>query len=332
MQQQILDFIVCFTSIFYEALPFIVLGSVISGVLEEFVPQQWIARLVPRSRLVAVGMGGFLGLLFPMCECGIVPVMRRLLRKGLPLGTCVAYMLAGPVINGVVILSTVVAFASYGVVGYWIIGLRLVMAYVTAVVTALVADRMYAVHGDALLTDAAKPEPKKMALSLNVVEDGHAEEKSDWMTRLGRVSSTALGDFIDITVFLTLGALLSSLARMFVTPSAIEEWSSAYPALAILSMMLLAIVLCLCSEADAFVAASFTTMHPAAKIAFLVLGPMQDLKLFVLFTRVFRPRLVWAIVSVTFVQVFVYSMAIYFAWPYLMAIFPSAGSIPTDGG
>src|SRR5438093_9979304 len=98
-QQYVLDFLKDFTSILWEAFPFVVLGAIIAGILEEVVPQQAIAKLVPKNPFLAVAIGAVLGLVFPMCECGIVPVMRRLLRKGLPLGTCVAYMLAGPIIN-----------------------------------------------------------------------------------------------------------------------------------------------------------------------------------------------------------------------------------------
>src|SRR5438445_8905515 len=101
-----------FTSIIYEALPFIVLGVVIAGLLEEFVPQQAIAKIIPRNRLLAIGLGGLLGIVFPMCECGIIVVMKRLLRKGLPLSVCVCYMLCGPIINVVVISSTYVAFTN----------------------------------------------------------------------------------------------------------------------------------------------------------------------------------------------------------------------------
>src|SRR5436190_4310070 len=87
-EKLIQDFIICFTSILYEAMPFIVLGAVIAGILEEVVPQQLIARIVPKNKYLAIGMSALLGLIFPMCECGIVPVMRRLLRKGLPLSCC----------------------------------------------------------------------------------------------------------------------------------------------------------------------------------------------------------------------------------------------------
>src|SRR5947209_144614 len=143
-----------FLSILYEAMPFIVLGAVIAGFLEELVPQQLVSRFVPRNHAVAIGFSALLGLMFPMCECGIVPVMRRLLRKGLPLSCCVAYMLAGPIINVVVILSTMVAFwveprtqeylekitGTVVMSNLWMTGLRVGLGYVVAVVTAVIVD------------------------------------------------------------------------------------------------------------------------------------------------------------------------------------------------
>ena len=99
IMMKIKDFLLIFTSIFYEAMPFIVLGAVIAGLLEEFLPAKLLSRVFPKKAAVGVLAGGLLGLVFPMCECGIVPIMRRLLRQGLPLISCVADLLAGPVIN-----------------------------------------------------------------------------------------------------------------------------------------------------------------------------------------------------------------------------------------
>src|SRR5215213_3576990 len=120
--REILDFIVLFSSVLWEAMPFIVLGAVIAGVLEEYLPQQLITRVLPRKVLPAVMVGGLLGLIFPMCECGIVVVMRRLLRKGLPLSCCIAYMLAGPILNPVVLFSTAIAFIPHQI-GAEVVGL-----------------------------------------------------------------------------------------------------------------------------------------------------------------------------------------------------------------
>lgn len=308
-QMYVVVFLGRFLSIFLEALPFIVLGAIIAGFIEELVPQRLITRFIPRNRTLAILLSGLLGLIFPMCECGIVPVMRRLLRKGLPLSCCTAYMLAGPIINVVVIASTWVAFAKH-VNGYTIIALRILLGYLVAVGTALIVQIQFRKHGNDLLRPIAVPDP---AASEQEDNDAPAEQRP-WLTRLGRITETALHDFVDITLFLTLGALLAAGIGMFIGRDTIGTLSTSYPVLAILAMMGLAIVLCLCSEADAFVAASFTTLHPAAKLSFLVLGPMLDIKLFLMYTRVFRFRLIWTVFGAVVLQVLLYSLLTYHAF------------------
>src|SRR5687768_2673516 len=132
-------------------MPFIVLGAVVAGILEEFLPQQAITKFLPKAVVPSVMIGAVLGLVFPMCECGIVVVMRRLLRKGLPLSCCIAYMLAGPIINVVVIFSTWVAFKNHGI-GPEVVVLRVGLAFVVACVTGLIVQAQYRKHGNALLT------------------------------------------------------------------------------------------------------------------------------------------------------------------------------------
>ncbi|MSR29882.1 MAG: permease [Gemmataceae bacterium] len=316
------DFILIFTSIFYEALPFIVVGAIIAGVLEEMLPQNLIARILPKSKLLGIGMGALLGLTFPMCECGIIPVMRRLLRKGLPLSCCVAYLLAGPIINPVVLFSTYVAFSgmenateggrlSYQMGGIMMVICRLSMAFLVSVVTSLVVDRLYQKHGNTLLTPLALP-PKEDATG----ENSKGKNNSGF-SRLSRISETALHDFIDISVYLTLGALLAAFSRIWFSHETIAELSRANIAAAILLMMGFAVLLCLCSEADAFVAASFVTLRPAAKLGFLVIGPMVDLKLYMMYTQVFRPKLIWTIFLTVALQVFLYTMIVHYLWENL---------------
>jgi uncharacterized membrane protein YraQ (UPF0718 family) len=337
VQQLVIDFIINFTAILYEAMPFIILGAVIAGVLEELVPQQLITRIVPKNRTLAIVLGTMLGLVFPMCECGIVPVMRRLLRKGLPLSCCTAYLLAGPIINLVVIFSTAVAFQQTESStwrdgrGPIMVVLRMVGGFFVAFVTSLIVERLFQKRGYDLLTPLARPEtaplprgkpdePTPEASASESPAEAHQEdeeathERPGAWKRLSNISETALHDFVDITVFLILGALLAAGTRMMLSHKDIEYLSGAYPILAILIMMGLAIVLCLCSEADAFVAASFTYLHPAAKIAFLVLGPMLDFKLYSMYTRVFRPRLIFTIFGSVIVFTFIYSVALYFVW------------------
>jgi uncharacterized membrane protein YraQ (UPF0718 family) len=364
------DFILVFTSILYEALPFIILGAILAGILEELVPQGLIPRLglyvarllkriVPRpvfrhvcfpplrflsrNRPIQIILSAWLGLLFPMCECGIIPVMRRLLRKGLPLSCCVSYLLAGPIINVVVMLSTYMAFYAretdldskgqpdYQLGGVGMTILRVTLGFFVAVGTSFIVEWQYRRHGSKLLAPLAVP-----GGSVGQADDeddhvwnqlrrnwsngtGRIKVVWDWSKqRLGNIAETGLHDFVDITVYLILGALLAAFTRQVINPEEVAKLGKDLPVLAIIITMALAILLCLCSEADAFVAASFfALLRPSAKLAFLTLGPMLDFKLYFMYTRVFKLRLIWTIILSVVVQVFVYSVAthyIYEAW------------------
>jgi uncharacterized membrane protein YraQ (UPF0718 family) len=327
-----------FAAIVYEALPFIVLGVVIAGLLEEFVPQQLISRLFQGRRLSslparagAIALGGVLGLVFPMCECGIVPIMQRLLRKGVPVGVCISYMLAGPIINVVVISATSFAFnprnsedflfplkveTASGEINLGgpiaVPALRVGLGFVVACGAAAVVEWQYRRHGNRLFT----PNLLGPAADAEESEGRAAARKSVWR-RLGNISETALHDFVDILAFLVLGAMLAAVVRTFLQDSNFTTWVGTNPPVAILLLMGLAIAICLCSEADAFVASAFpAAWPPAAKIAFLVLGPMLDFKLFLMYTRVFRQRLIWTIIISVVVQVFVYTLILHYVWPH----------------
>ncbi len=212
-----------FTSIIYEALPFIVIGVILAGVLEEFVPQQFMARIIPRRRPLAIALGGVLGLVFPMCECGIIVVMRRLLRKGLPLSVCVSYMLAGPVINVVVMLSTYVAFNPRDPKFYLFGGpqnvvlLRCGLAFVVAFVTALLVERLHRHYGDRLLHPMVVRGLRKQEAD----NDEEARPRG-WLTRLNAISETALHDFVDIMAFLILGAGLAGLSGALLAQGSLD--------------------------------------------------------------------------------------------------------------
>lgn len=379
-------FFVIFVSIVYEAMPFIILGALISGVLEEFLPQQWLARMIPKQRWLAIAGSALLGLIFPMCECGIVPVMRRLLGKGLPLSCAVAYMLAAPIINPIVIGSTWAAFSGDrskkdGLTSMEMVTLRVSLAFVTAFVVASIVDQVARRRGVKSLVLIAPKGPdhdhekhhghhhhehdhaghehcghehhhhdhdhgkcdhghahdhgeqahdhgKEAAggtavktLPLTVVSQSMAApgaKSNRPFQRVVRISETALRDFVDITAFLILGAILASLFQTF---RVIEYFPalSTNPLVSIPLMMLFAILMCLCSEADAFVAANMISIPLGGKIAFLVLGPMLDLKLYMMYTRVFRPRLIWTIVFSLLIVVFVLSLLAHYTAPLIFA-------------
>jgi len=315
LQASILDFLINFSGVLWQAMPFIVLGAVIAGILEEFLPQDFITKLLPKAVVPAVMIGAVLGLLFPMCECGIVVVMRRLLRKGLPLSCCIAYMLAGPIINGVVIGSTWIAFQPHNLAPE-MVGLRVGLGFAVAVVTGLVVHLQWRKHGNALLTPLAIPQSLTQA-DAPPAQNGSASPappQPALFDRVGNISATALHDFVDIMVFLILGSVLAALARSYITPEEIEALSRDQAFLAIPVMMLLALLMCLCSEADAFVAASFTKLHLSGKVAFLVFGPMLDIKLILMYTRVFKLRLIVTIIISVVILTLVLCVALHLVY------------------
>ena len=271
------DFQYAFLSILLEGIPFLLGGAILSGLLEEFLPQSLMTRLLPKNPRTAVLVSGLLGVIFPVCECGIVPVVRRLMRKGLPVSCGVTYMLAAPIVNPLVVLSTLAAFRGQGAWEMTILrfGLGLSVALLAGWVVSYFAP--YSILRPGLFA----PE-----------EDHHHHEGSGApLDRLQHAAMVATRDFLDVSVYFVIGAAAASLFSTAVNQEIILPLA-ANPPLAIASLMGLATVLSVCSTTDAFIAATLTTFPMAAKLAFLVFGPMLDLKLLFLYGAAFSKRFI----------------------------------------
>ena len=214
---------------------------------------------------------------------------------------------------------------------WWMMGLRMALGFLVAVGTGLIVEWQYRKHGNKLLSPLAAPD---LAAGQADEENGNpAQPRSIWQ-RISNISETALHDYVNIIVFLILGAFLASATRQglrfYGYEDRVVQYAQTYPVVVIGIMMGLAILLCICSEADAFVAASFQALPSAAKLAFLVLGPMLDLKLYMMYTRVFRPRLIWTIITCVVVQVLIYSTITYYAWERLGPVVAPASFKPVE--
>ena len=317
-------FFYSFIAIVIQALPFIVVGALISGILEELLPQGLIPRILPKNRFLAIALSSLLGMVFPMCECGIVPVMRRLLGKGLPLGCAIAYMLAAPIINPVVLASTWAAYSGNreGLEvdnGLLVVALRAGLAFLTAVITGFIVFRAQNKYGvDSLLL---------IPVGKNQDSDTLEKKSGSFFQRLNRISTTAVTDIIDITCYLILGAILSAAVQAMAAASSQSLAIPKEPIVAVPGMMLLAILLCLCSEADAFVSANMP-VSLGATMAFLVLGPMLDIKLYVMFSRVFRPRLILTLILTLLITIACLGLAL----DYGRMLLPTPVPVPTENG
>jgi uncharacterized protein len=263
-------FLLIFTSIAIEALPFILVGAIASAAIAVFLPERAFGSIarVPRALQIPIAAVG--GFAFPVCECGSVPVARRLIARGVNPGAGIAFMLASPVLNPLVLASTWVAYGGH-VRGAEMVAGRASLGLLAAALAGAVIGRTGAV-------DLLRPRPADLE------EHDHGAGP---VARVAAFSSHLVSDFLFMGKFIVLGAALSAFLQTAVPQSVVSALGGA-PVAASLSLMALAYVLSLCSEADAFVAASFTAFPLGAQLAFLVFGPIADLKLSVLYSATFR--------------------------------------------
>lgn len=261
------NFLLIFSSLLIEAVPFVLLGAVVSAAIEVFVPTRFFEKLTGLPRPLQLPAAALTGFAFPVCECGSVPVARRLAAKGLAPSAAVTFMLAAPILNPVVIASTFVAYRGRDSLWTMVLG-RAGLGLVAAVAVGwVVANKSKA--------ELLRPRPGD-------AEHHHHDDGS----RSGAFFAHLSGDFLFMGRYLILGAVVAAALQTFVPQSVIGSVAGT-PVVDLLAMMALAFVLSLCSESDAFVAASFVQFGPGAQLAFLVFGPMVDTKLGFLYTATF---------------------------------------------
>ena len=309
------DFAYSFLSVLFEGVPFLLLGSLISGLVDVFVSAERMQRLLPANRAAAICISGLLGLIFPMCECGSVIVIRRFIRKGLPLSVAVTYMLAAPIVSPLVAISTFAAFRGQNPPGAvhidatgfmkWYFDhegsitmtlLRLTIGYLVAIAVGFIVHR---IPSSALLRPemlAATPARRRAGLSISAAP----AEPQDFSAIVAAASTpkklliavqSATSDFLEVACFFVIGTAIASVFNTAVDQTVIQPLAT-NPPRAIAALMGLAIILSVCSTTDAFIAASFKAFPFAAKLGFLLFGPVFDLKLFWLYGILFKRRFV----------------------------------------
>lgn len=273
------NLLIVFGSLLVEAMPFILLGAAVSAAIEVLVPTSAFARIALLPRGLQLPAAAVAGVAFPVCECGSVPVARRLAAKGLAPHAAVTFMLAAPIVNPVVVASTFIAYRGRDTVWIMVLG-RLALGFLVAMTVGWVMGRIRS--GELLRTPGG-------------TTGAEALEVSDIEPRWRRFFGHLAGDAVFMARFLIVGAALAAAIQTFV-PRSVVDGVASLPVLSLIAMMTLAFVMSLCSESDAFVAASFTAFGPSAQLAFLVFGPMVDLKLAALYIGTFRPGFLRAVI------------------------------------
>jgi uncharacterized membrane protein YraQ (UPF0718 family) len=275
-----------FISILIEALPFIVIGVFMSAAIQVFVTEQMIVKILPKNRFLSVIGASLLGAIFPGCECGIVPVTKRLVEKGVPLYAGIAFMLTGPIINPVVLFSTYVAFGNDWSMVFYRFGLALIVSILVGIVLSLFYKDNQLLHDH------------------NDHNHDHGHEQS-LKNKIYSIFTHAIDEFFSVGKFLILGSFIASAMQTFVPTSVLLSLGQ-NKVTSILVMMGLAFLLSLCSEADAFIASSFrSTFSRSSLIAFLVFGAMVDIKNLLMMFGTFKPRFVMFVTFCIFVFVLI---------------------------
>lgn len=279
-------FATVFLGIFIEAMPYLLFGTLISGLVEVFLDRELMARLISKRSVPAAISGALLGLVFPVCECGVIPLTRRLFHKGLPLPAGIAFLLAAPVFNPIVIFSTAAAFG-WGTMLAWRVGLSFVIAVSVGLVFAVETDP----------TNVLKP-----VSNLTPHEHDHTHEPATFGDKIQQALLICADEFFEMGRYLIVGALLAAGLQTFIPQETLLAVGSG-PVFSVLVMLALAIILSICSTVDAFVALGFAGVFSfGALLSFLVFGPMVDIKSTLMYLQVFRRKPVAYLLLIPFLM------------------------------
>jgi len=298
LNQDFYIFVTVATAIFLEAAPFLLLGALVSSLLEVYCPPDRISKFIPKGRITGVlfGLGG--GMLLPTCECGVVPIVRRLLLKKVPSHVAIPYMLAAPVINPIVMVSTYVAFRG----DIWMVLGRVGLVALTAVTAGLWVGKI-----DPLLLLPQGEAGNMNHQHANARCDCGIDHEGSSHPRFTGALAHAAWEFLDMGKYLILGCFAAGLIKTFLPDTMLAVFEGNL-FLAVGGMMLLAVITSVCSEADSFVAASFWSFPKAARLSFITIGPMVDLKLVMMYAGVFHGRAVRILVIVPTLMVYLASI------------------------
>ncbi|EMF0260688.1 permease [Enterococcus hirae] len=297
-----------FLSIVIEALPFVLLGCLISGALQVFLTPERVKRWLPDNRFLSILTGSVLGFFFPSCECGIVPIVHQFVKKGVPVHTAFAFMLTAPIINPIVIFSTFIAFGNSWEMAGW----RMVGSFVVALIIGIWLA--YFQKESVLKTKIQQTIDHNHHHDHTHGTNEHEEVKIGRIKQLsqqtGHVLTHSIDEFFDTGRYLIVGGLIAASMQTYL-PTRVMLTLGSTKLLAIIIMLLLAFTMSLCSEADAFIGSSLLSLFGTAPVvAFLVFGPMVDIKNLLMMKRYFNGRFILMLIGLIAVSVIGFTLFI----------------------
>ena len=320
------DIAIYFTTIMLEAIPFLLLGALISAIIEEFVSEERISKMIPKNRVLGSVVGIFLGLFIPACDCAVIPIAMRLKKKKVPTNVIVSFMLASPIISPVVLLSTFFAFAETEKM--LVFGISMPKLFVYRTIFGIVVALLVGIILDIVCKDSVLKEEKDRQHIHNHEHHhnhecnhechhehhhhegcscSHHEKETGAIGRIRNIINIMYGDFMGIIGYMAVGALLAATMQILLPISNIggivqNKYVSTF------IMMLLAFALSLCSTSDAFIARTFiNSLSKNSVLAFILLGPMIDIKNTIVLNKSFNKKFVITLVASIFIIVYIIS-------------------------
>lgn len=301
LPNSVLQMSVIFLSIVIEALPFVLLGCLISGALQVFLTPERVTKILPKNKLASIAVGCGLGVFFPSCECGIVPIVNQFVKKDVPVHTAFAFMLTAPIVNPIVIFSTFIAFGNSAKFAF----LRVMGSLIVAMIVGiwLAYFNQHAVLKQRLTATPHTDDHHGHH------HHGHAHDHSKGQP-FKALLQHSLDEFFDTGRYLIIGGLIASAMQTYL-PTGLMLTLGSTKLLAVLVMLLLALTLSLCSEADAFIGSSLLSLFGAGPVVgFLVFGPMVDIKNLLMMKRYFSGRFIASLVGLVAVVVSIYAWVV----------------------
>ncbi len=288
---------IIFISIFFESLPFLLLGSFISSIIETFISNEKLSKLIPKNPILGSIVGIVLGFFLPACDCAVIPISKRLIKKKVPINVAVSFMLASPIINPVVLLSTYYAFYKTEANIFWY---RLVLGILISLIIGTIMGIIY---------------NKKIVVKNNIDDycdcdcHNHDNEKGLKNIILSIIKHTTI-DFFEVVKFLMIGALIASLVQVLLPRNILTIFNN-NKFLSIIVLMLFAYLISLCSTSDSFVGKSLSsTFSSSSIVAYLLLGPMIDIKNTIILFGNYKKNFVVTLISLIFIVIFITSLVV----------------------
>lgn len=271
-------------SVLIEALPFVLLGVLLSIVVQVWLPADVIHRWLPQRAWARRAVLSLLGMLIPVCECGNVPFARGLMMRGLAPAEAMTFLIAAPIVNPIVILTTHAAFGWDG----GILIARLVGGYLIANLIGWI----YSLH----------PSPDAMLTQRFVDTCDRVTHEPG--TPVRRSLTQFIVELRAVMPALVIGSAIAGVVQVLIPRDMLLAIGS-NPVLSIVAMMVLAMTVAICSNVDAFLALSFaSTFSSGALIAFLLVGPLVDIKMLAMMRTTFTTRTLVGIVGIVLASAF----------------------------